>query len=65
MNQNPKILFECIRLLMVEVREQKHSRESLIRALITEEAKPVQFPTDEEVNARIEELISLQEVKRS
>lgn len=51
-----KILFECIRLLMTQVREEQHSRQALIRAMMVEEAKPVQIPTDEEVTARIKEL---------
>ena len=46
---------------MMEIQEQKHSREALIRALIREEAQPVKTPTDDEVNERI---IQLQEVAK-
>jgi hypothetical protein len=61
MKTSRKILFECCRLLMMEIQEQKRSREALIRALIREEAQPVKTPTDDEVNERI---IQLQEVAR-
>lgn len=62
---NQKILYEIIRLLMVQVREEQHSRQTLIRALMTEGVTSVQIPTDEEVNARIKELTPLlQEVKK-
>lgn len=43
---------------MIQVREEQHSRQTLIRALLTEE-KTVQIPTDQEVNARILELKNL------
>jgi hypothetical protein len=56
MKTSRKILFECCRLLMMEIQEQKHSREALIRALIREEAQPVKIPTDDEVNERINQL---------
>lgn len=59
-----KILFECVRQLMYQIREEQHSRQALIRALMVEGAKPVQIPTDEEVNERIQELALLQEVKK-
>jgi hypothetical protein len=66
MNQNPKILYEIIRLLMVQVEEEKHSRQAMIRAMMVGEVMPIQIPTDEEVNARITELYNLvPEVKRS
>ena len=65
MNHSQKTLYECCRLLMAQVEEEKHSRQVLIRALMTEDAKPRTIPTDEEVDARIAELISVQEVKSS
>jgi hypothetical protein len=61
MKTSRKILYECIRLLMIQIREEQHSREALIRALIREEAQPVKIPTDSEVDERI---IQLQEVAK-
>lgn len=58
---NRQTLFECIRLLMAQVREEQHSRQAMIRALMTEQAVSVAIPTDKEVNERIKEL---QEVLR-
>lgn len=47
---------EIVRLLMLQVREEQHSRESLVRALIREDTVPIPIPTDAEVDARIQEL---------
>jgi predicted metal-dependent hydrolase len=46
---------------MTQVREEQHSRQAMIRALMTEQAVSVAIPTDKEVNERIKEL---QEVLR-
>lgn len=47
---------EVVRLLMIQVREEQHSRQALVRALLREEATTVPIPTDLEVNERIAEL---------
>ena len=56
MKTSRQILYECIRLLMTQVREEQSSRQALIRALMVEDAKPVQIPTNKEVHARIKQL---------
>lgn len=47
---------EVFRLMMREVREEKHQRQALIRALLREDAVSEPIPTDAELDARIEEL---------
>ena len=51
-----EILYECVRKLMFQVREEQSFREALIHTLAVTQAKPVQVPTDAEVDQRIEEL---------
>ena len=52
-------IFEVVRLLMIQVREEQSAREALVRALVREEVRPVPIPDDTEVNERIEALLEV------